>query len=145
MHGYWQVVMTSFEQELAGSHGFFLIPHDGLSMVISTNPQLLLPSKSVLAYAKKQNWSAIFKWDEEKRGWYWHTGDYPPGWEKKVKVTNMSAPSKKGPAKLKSVGKSKPTIPRPPTDALLVSKTWGSKRKITLHPVSAVDRRVSYL
>ena len=31
-----------------GSRGFSLIPLDGLSMVISANPHLLLPSKSVL-------------------------------------------------------------------------------------------------
>ena len=91
-------MMTSFEQELMGSRGFSLVPPDGLSAVISINPQLLLPSKSVLAYAKKQNRFAIFEWDEEKRGWHWHAGDYPPSWEKKVKVTNISAPSKKGPA-----------------------------------------------
>ena len=47
MHGYWQVVMTSFEQELLGNHGFSLIPLDGLSVVISANPQLLVPTKSV--------------------------------------------------------------------------------------------------
>ena len=79
MHGYWPVVMTSFEQELLGSRGFSLIPPNGLSMVISANPLLLLPFKSVLAYAKKQNPYAIFEWDEEKRGWYWHASDYPPG------------------------------------------------------------------
>ena len=61
MHGYWQAVMTSFEQELVGSRGFSLIPPDGLSMVISANPRLLLPSKFVLAYARKQNRSAIFE------------------------------------------------------------------------------------
>ena len=71
--------MTSFEQELAGGRGFSLITPEGLSMVVSPNPRLLLPSKSVLAYARKQNWSAIFEWDEEKKGWYWHTGVYPPG------------------------------------------------------------------
>ena len=53
--------MTSFEQELAGSHGFSLIPLEGLSMVVSPNPWLLLPSKFVLAYARKQNQSAIFE------------------------------------------------------------------------------------
>ena len=36
-----------------GSCGFSLIPPDGLSAVISANPQLLLPSKYVLAYARK--------------------------------------------------------------------------------------------
>ena len=45
--------MTSFEQELICSRGFSLIPPDGLSVVISTNPQVLLPSKFVLAYTKK--------------------------------------------------------------------------------------------
>ena len=145
MHGYWQAVMTSFEQELVGSRGFSLIPLDGLSMVISANPRLLLPSKSVLSYARKQNRSAIFEWDEEKEGWYWHAGDYPPSWEKKVKVTNISAPSKKGPAKLKSASKSKSTTPQPPTGAPLASKTRGNKRKTTLHPVFATERRVSYL
>ena len=53
MHGYWQAMMTSFEQELMGSRGFSLIPLDGLSTVISANPRLLLPFKSVLAYARK--------------------------------------------------------------------------------------------
>ena len=70
MHGYWQVVMTSFEQELIGSRGFSPIPPDELNMVISANPQLLLPSKFVLAYARKQNWSTIFEWVEENRGWH---------------------------------------------------------------------------
>ena len=45
--------MTSFEQELAGGRGFSLITPEGLSMVVSPNPRLLLPSKSVLAYARK--------------------------------------------------------------------------------------------
>ena len=45
--------MSSFEQELIGSRGFSLIPPDGLSAVISANLRLLLPSKSVLAYARK--------------------------------------------------------------------------------------------
>ena len=101
MHGYWQAMMTSFEQELMGSRGFFLVPPYRLSAIILANPRLLFPSKSVLAYARKQNRFTIFEWDEEKRGWHWHAGDYPLGWEKKVKVTNISAPSKKGPAKLK--------------------------------------------
>ena len=61
MHGYWQAVMTSFGQELLGSCAFSLIHPDGLSMVISANPRLLLPSKSVLAYARKQNSSTIFE------------------------------------------------------------------------------------
>ena len=53
MHGYWQAVMSSFEQELLGSYGFSLIPLNGLSVVISANPQLLLTTKSVVAYARK--------------------------------------------------------------------------------------------
>ena len=94
--------MTSFEQELMGSRGFSLIPPDRLNAVISTNPRLLLPSKSVLAYARKQSRSTIFEWVEEDRGWLWHVGDYPTGWEKKVKVINIPVPSKKGSAKSKS-------------------------------------------
>ena len=123
MHGYWQAAMTSFKQKLVGSHGFSLIPPDGLSMVVSANPRLLLPSKSVSEYTRKQNPSAIFEWDEEKKGWYWHTGEYPPGWEKKVKVINIPVPSKKGPTRLKSASKSKPTTSRPPTDAPSASRT----------------------
>ena len=55
MHGYWQVMMTSFEKELMGSRGFSLVPPDRFSAIISANPRLLLPSKSVLAYARKQS------------------------------------------------------------------------------------------
>ena len=142
MHGYRQAVMTSFEKELMGSRGFSLIPLDRLSTIISVNPRLLLPSKFVLAYARKQNWSAIFEWDEEKRGWYWH---YPPGWEKKVKVMNIFVLSKKSPAKLKSTSKSKSATPWPSTNAPPSSKTRGSKRKTTPHPAFVAERRVSYL
>ena len=123
MHGYWQAIMTSFEQELAGSRSFSLIPPEGLGMVVLPNPRLLLPSKSMLAYARKQNRSAIFEWDEEKKGWYWHISVYPPGWEKKVKVINVPAPIKKGPTKLKSASKPKSTTPQPPTDATPTSST----------------------
>ena len=94
--------MTLFEYELMGGRGFSLIPPNGLSAVISTNPQLLFPSKSMLAYARKQSWSAIFEWVEEDRGWLWYAGDYPTGWEKKVKVINIPALGKKGSAKPKS-------------------------------------------
>ena len=38
MHGYWQAIMTSFEQELVGSRGFSLIPPEGLGMVVLPNP-----------------------------------------------------------------------------------------------------------
>ena len=145
MHDFWHAVMTTFVDELVGSRGFSLIPPDGLGMVISVNPRLLLPSKFVLAYARRQNRSAIFEWDAEKKGWYWHAGDYPPGWEKKVKVINISVPSKKVPAKLKSADKTKPDTPLPPTSASLASRTRSSKRKTTPHPVSAAERRVSHL
>ena len=94
--------MTSFEQELMHSRGFSLIPPNGLNAVILANPRLLLPSKSVLAYARKQSRSTIFEWVEEDRRWLWHAGDYPTGWEKKVKVINIPVPSKKGSAKSKS-------------------------------------------
>ena len=55
MHGYWQAIMTLFEQELVGSRGFSLIPPEGLGMVVLPNPRLLLPSKAMLAYANKQS------------------------------------------------------------------------------------------
>ena len=71
--------MTSFEQKLLGSHGFSLIPPDSLSAVISTNPRLLFPTKSMVAYAKKQSRSAIFGWVEKERGCFWNAGDYPTG------------------------------------------------------------------
>ena len=97
--------MASFKQELMGSRGFFLIPPNGFSAVILANPRLLLPSKFVLAYARKQNQSAIFEWIEEDRGWLWHAGDCPAGWEKKVKVINIPVPGKKSSAKPKSAKK----------------------------------------
>ena len=52
--------MTSFEEELMGSRGFSLIPLEELNMVVSANSWLFLPSKSELAYAKKQNRSINF-------------------------------------------------------------------------------------
>jgi len=61
--------MTSFEQELMHSRGFSLISPNGLNAVILANPRLVLPSKFVLAYAKKQSRSTIFEWVEEDRGW----------------------------------------------------------------------------
>ena len=144
MHGYWHAVMATFVAELAGSRGFSLIPPEGLGMVVSVNLRLLLPSKSILAYARKQSRSAIFEWDAEKKGWFWHASDYTPGWEKKVKVINISVPSKKAPTKPKSAGKTKPATPLPSVGAPLASRTRGSKRKTTSHPVSATERRVSY-
>ena len=75
--------MASFKQELMGSRGFFLIPPNRFSAVILANPRLLLPSKFVLAYARKQNRSASFEWVEEDRGCLWHASDYLAGLEKK--------------------------------------------------------------
>lgn len=54
--------MTSFSKDLLGSYGFSLITPRGLHAVISLNPWLLLPTKIVVAYAMKQNMSAIFEW-----------------------------------------------------------------------------------
>ena len=88
-----------------GSRGFSLIPLDELSTVISANPRLLLPCKSVLAYARKQSQSAIFEWVAEDKRWLQHAGDYPTGWEKKVKVINIHVLGKKGSAKPKSTKK----------------------------------------
>ena len=122
--------MATYVDELADSRGFSLIPLDRLGMVVLVNPRLLLPFKSILAYVRKQSQSAIF--------------EYPPGWEKKVKVINILVPSKKALAKPKSTGKTKPATPLPPTGAPLASRTHGSKRKTTPHPVSAAERRVSY-
>ena len=73
--------MISFEQELLGNRGFSPIPPDGLNAVIFANHRFLLPTKSVVAYARKQSWSAIFEWVEKKRGWFWYAGDYPMGWK----------------------------------------------------------------
>ena len=78
-----------------------------------------------------------------------HAGDYPPGWEKKVKVINLPAPSEMVPAKprsaakLKSASKNKSATPLPPAGASPTVRTRGSKRKTTPHPVSATERRVS--
>ena len=55
--------------------------------------------------------SAIFKWDGEGGGWYWHADDYLRGWEKNVKITNLSALGKKGLAKPKSSKKGGEVVP----------------------------------
>ena len=60
-------------------------------------------------------------------------------------MINTSIPSKKVPAKLKSASKTKAATLLPPTGASLASRTRSSKRKTTLHPVSAAEQRVSYL
>lgn len=90
MHGYWQVVMTYFEQELLGNRVFSLIPNNGFRTIISANPRLLLPTKSTVAYARKKSWSTIFEWQAKENGWYLYVGEYPIGWEKKVKIVNLS-------------------------------------------------------
>lgn len=62
MHAYWHAIMTSFSNELHSGYRFSLVPLEGLHAIISLNPRLLLPTKSMIAYARKQNKSAIFKW-----------------------------------------------------------------------------------
>lgn len=54
--------MTSFSEDLLGSCGFLLITPQGLHVVISLNPWLLLPTKFMVVYARKQNRFAIFEW-----------------------------------------------------------------------------------
>ena len=102
--------MTFFGRELLGDRGFSLIPPKGLHVVIFANPQLLLPTKSMVAYARKQSRSTIFEWQEKENGWYFYAGEFPLGWEKKVKVVNLPKPVKKGSmsrtAKSKSAKKS---------------------------------------
>ena len=88
--------MTSFGRELLGDRGFSLIPPEGLHAVISTHLRLLRPTKSMVAYARKQSRSAIFKWQEKEKGWYFYADEFPPSWEKKVKVVNLPKPTKKG-------------------------------------------------
>ena len=85
--------MISFGQELLGGHGFSL---EGLHAIIFANPRLLLPTKSVVAYDRKQSWSTIFEWKEKEKGWYLYASEYPPGLVKKVKVVNLLVPVKKG-------------------------------------------------
>ena len=88
--------MTSFGQELLGSCEFSLIPPNSFYAIISTNLWLLLSTKSVVAYVRKQSRFAIFEWQTKEKGWYLYAGEYPTGWEKKVKVVNLSTPTKKG-------------------------------------------------
>ncbi|KAK9996519.1 hypothetical protein SO802_021205 [Lithocarpus litseifolius] len=106
MHGYWQAVMTSFGQELLGGRGFSLIPPVDLHAIISANLQLLLPTKSAVAYARKQSKSAIFEWQVNENGWYLRASEYLAGWGKKVKVVNLPAPAKKGSVSLTAEPKS---------------------------------------
>ena len=88
--------MISFGLELLGDHGFYLSPPKGLHTIIFANPRLLLPTKSVVAFARKQSKSTIFEWQEKERGWYLYAGEFLPGWEKRVNVGNLPAPMKKG-------------------------------------------------
>ena len=37
----------------------------------------------------------MFEWVKKERGWFWYAGGYPTGWEKRVKLTNISVPVKK--------------------------------------------------
>ena len=98
MHEYQQAMMILFEQELLSSCGPSLIPPDGLSAVIFANRRLLLPTKFVVVYVRKKSRSTISKWVKEERGWFQYAGDFPTGWEKKVKVTNLFVPVKKSSA-----------------------------------------------
>ena len=101
--------MISFGHELLGGRGFSLILLKGLHAIISADPRLLLPTKSVVLYVGKHNRSIIFEWHEKEKGWYLYIGEFPLGWEKKVKVVNLLAPTKKvsmsRTAKLKSAKK----------------------------------------
>ncbi|XP_050287237.1 uncharacterized protein LOC126726153 isoform X2 [Quercus robur] len=96
MHEYWQAVMISFGQELFGGCGFSLIPLEGLLAIISANPRLLLLTKSMVVYVRKQSRSAIFELQEKEKGWCLYAGEFPLGWEKKIKVVNLPIPLKKG-------------------------------------------------
>ena len=62
MYAYWQAVMTSFYEDIMGSRGFLLIPPQGLHVVLSPNLRLLVPTRSMVTYARKQNMSVIFEW-----------------------------------------------------------------------------------
>ena len=79
MHGYWQAVMISFDQQLLGGYEISLIPPEGLLAIISASPRLLLPTKSMVAYARKQSRSAIFEWQAKEKGWYLYASKYPTG------------------------------------------------------------------
>lgn len=70
IHAYWQAVMTSFCKDIMGSHGFSIIPPQGLHIVLPPNPRLLVPIKSVIVYARKQKTSSIFEWQEEQHSEY---------------------------------------------------------------------------
>ena len=188
--------MISFGQELLGGRGFSIITSEGLHAIIFTNLWLLLPTKFVLAYARKQSRSIIFEWKEKERGWYLYVDEFLPGWEKRVKVMNLPAPTKKGSvswtikpksakrgndssktcsdlvlykggfllignivlegspppfacthsSRCSTVGKPKPSTPKPSVDAPPSSRTRGSKRKTSpLVSIATIESRVCYL
>ena len=56
--------MTSFCEDIMGSRGFSLMGSEKYAL-LSLNPYLLVPIRSVIAYAKKQKSSGIFEWHEE--------------------------------------------------------------------------------
>ena len=117
----------------------------------------------MLAYARKQNRSTIFEWVEEDRGWFWHVDDYPAGWEKKVKETNILMLSKKGSTKPKSAKKGDDSseacsdiVPfksgLPPIGNIVLESSpppskrmRGSKRKTSPPAPTTTERRVCYL
>lgn len=105
--------MTSFGDKLLGGHEFSLVPPEGLHAIISLNPWLLLPTKYVLANSRKQNVSAIFEWQEKEQGWFLYAGEFPHGWEKKVKLVNLPASTWKGSA----FRSAKPKFPKKGIDA----------------------------
>ena len=70
--------------------------HKGKEVATDDSPWLLLPTKSMVAYVRKQSRSAIFKWREKEKRWYWYASEFLLGWKKKVKVVNLPTPTKKG-------------------------------------------------
>lgn len=90
--------MTSFSKELLGGFRFSLVPREGLHAIISLKPRLLLPTRFMIAYARKQNNSAIFEWQEKEQGWFLYIGEFPRSWEKNDKVVKLPTLTKKGSA-----------------------------------------------
>lgn len=68
----------------------------------------------------RQGWAGIFEWCEGQQDWFWYDGDFPQGWEKKVKISNAPpSTSKKSSTyrstKPKSAKKSKGVATSTPT------------------------------
>ena len=143
MHGYWHVVMDSFVAELVGSRGFSFIPPEGLSTVASVNLACCFPLGLFWRMLENRAGQPFSNGTQRRKDGFGTLATIP-GWERKVKVINLPVPSEKAPAKPKFAGKTKPATPLPPAGALPASRTRGSKRKTTPHPVSATERRVSY-